>query len=215
MSSVCDLPRLQPPSADGANWLLSLDEASDEYEPYGTGCRRLPSLSGVIDLPAVVLIDPREQAPYAFTGFAVNINLNRPNWSRAALAVETARAAMRTGDYSLAGPDGEPLPVAVERKSRVDLLETIISRRKKFRLELERLSELDRACVCVECLADDLFKPPFPGSRMPIGAVRRELDRAQEDFPRVTWHFENGRRDGELRVLMELVLYLARRQPRG
>ncbi len=87
---------------------------------------------------AVIIIDTREQEEYAFDP----------------ARVETRRAALPAGDYSLAGSEDR---VAVERKSLDDYVNTVIRSRKRFAAELKRLREMEYACVVVEADLADVF----------------------------------------------------------
>ena len=84
-----------------------------------------------------ILTDTREQLPYDFEG-----------------ATETA---LKTGDYSVEGLENQ---VAVERKTRNDLLSCIGQERERFERELERLSEFDLAVVMVEANFRDMLNLP-------------------------------------------------------
>ena len=78
-----------------------------------------------------VVIDTREQLPYAFSDERF----------------DSVRRALPAGDYSLAGHE---TAVAVERKSLPDLVGTPIRGRDRFRRELHKLQTYERACVVVE-----------------------------------------------------------------
>jgi DNA excision repair protein ERCC-4 len=64
------------------------------------------------------------------------------------------RAALPTGDYSVAG--AEHL-VAIERKSVIDLVKSVIHQRERFERELSRARGFDYFAVVCECGADDLL----------------------------------------------------------
>jgi len=85
-----------------------------------------------------VIIDSREQEAYAFDP----------------ARVETQRTALPAGDYSLVGHEDR---VAVERKSLDDFVSTVIRSRKRFSAELQRLKEMEFACVVVEAGLADVF----------------------------------------------------------
>ena len=76
-----------------------------------------------------ILIDSREQAPFAFPGMS------------------TETATLRAGDYSVHGLEND---VAVERKSLPDLLACIGRERERFEAELVRLRGYGSRCVVVE-----------------------------------------------------------------
>jgi len=85
-----------------------------------------------------IIIDSREQEAYAFDP----------------ARVEVQQAALPAGDYSLVG---HPDRVAVERKSLEDFVSTVIRSRKRFAVELEKLRQMDFACVVVEGNLSDIF----------------------------------------------------------
>ena len=78
-----------------------------------------------------VIIDTREQLPYAFSDERF----------------DAVRRALPAGDYSLAGFETR---VAVERKTLADLVGTLIRSRARFKRELQKLETYDLACVVVE-----------------------------------------------------------------
>ncbi len=100
-----------------------------------------------------ILIDTREQAPFDFL--------------RCGADIETERAALPIGDYSLAGLQDR---VAVERKSLPDLTRCLGAERERFERELLRAAALDSFCVVVEApwqaLADGKYR-----SRLNPGAA--------------------------------------------
>jgi len=67
-----------------------------------------------------ILIDTREQTPLVFPD-----------------GIPTARATLRTGDYSV---EGYTADFAVERKSLSDLVNTVIHDRERFERELQRMT---------------------------------------------------------------------------
>ena len=97
----------------------------------------------------VVVIDTREQAPFAFEG----ITGDRGR----VLEIATSRAGLKTGDYSIRGLEDV---IAVERKSKVDLYGTVGRGRKRFERELERLAAMGAPAVVLECDLASLLHPP-------------------------------------------------------
>ena len=83
-----------------------------------------------------ITIDTREQKPYGF-------------------ACRTERRKLDAGDYAVAGLEGR---IAVERKSLSDFVHTVIHDADRFRAELQKLSEMDLACVVVEADLDDVLR---------------------------------------------------------
>jgi DNA excision repair protein ERCC-4 len=98
--------------------------------------------------PVAVVVDTREQLPYSFD----------PE------RVVATRGALRAGDYSLVGLENR---VAVERKSLDDFVSTVIRDRDRFRRELDRLRELEAACVVVEGNLSDLLRGSYSGGAHP------------------------------------------------
>ncbi len=86
----------------------------------------------------VVVVDTREQEPYAFDPTRVTV----------------VRRALPVGDYSLAGYEGS---VAAERKSLEDYVGTVVGARARFARELRALSEFDLGCVVVEGTLEDIL----------------------------------------------------------
>ena len=65
--------------------------------------------------------------------------------------VVVVRRKLDAGDYSVAlSPDGEPLPIAVERKALGDFIACTTWERERFVRCLERMTELDSAVIIVE-----------------------------------------------------------------
>lgn len=80
---------------------------------------------------ATIVVDTREQEPFAFDS----------------ARVDTVRKALPAGDYSLAGWENQ---VAIERKSLEDFVSTVIRSRERFTRELDRLHGYESAAVVVE-----------------------------------------------------------------
>lgn len=87
----------------------------------------------------VIVVDTREQLPYAFDP---------------AHAV-TVRRALAAGDYSL---DGHEASVAVERKALDDFVASVVRGRERFVAELRRLEAYELACVVVEATIEDVLE---------------------------------------------------------
>ena len=82
-----------------------------------------------------LIVDTREQLPYAFDGIC-----------------PTVRRALAAGDYSIVGHD-LPTPgggFVIERKSLNDLFGTVIGARERFVRELEKLRLYAYAAILVE-----------------------------------------------------------------
>jgi ERCC4-type nuclease len=83
-----------------------------------------------------IVIDTREQAPWAFD-------------------CPTVRRKLNAGDYSV---EGLETIVAVERKSLKDFVATVIHDFPRFAAELDRLARYETACVVVEADLDDVLR---------------------------------------------------------
>lgn len=91
-----------------------------------------------------IIIDTREQSPYTFRSVA------KP-------APPVQRATLATGDYSILGCETE---IAIERKSKNDLYQSVTRGRDRFEREFERMSRMDFAAVVIECSFESMFTPP-------------------------------------------------------
>ncbi len=83
-----------------------------------------------------IVIDTREQEPYAFS-------------------CPTERRKLEAGDYSVVGHEHR---VAVERKSLTDFVHTVIHDAQRFAAELRKLTAMEMACVVVEADLDDVMR---------------------------------------------------------
>lgn len=81
-----------------------------------------------------IIIDNREQTPWRFSA-----------------RVQVVRGTLKTGDYSISGLEGA---VAIERKTREDLVNTLTHGRDRFRAEMNRFRGFLFAAIFVE---SDLF----------------------------------------------------------
>ena len=99
--------------------------------------------------PFTVVVDTREQHPFAFHGIT-GVRGRK-------LEIETCRAGLKTGDYSIQGLEDK---VAVERKSKVDLYGTVGRGRARFEREIERLAAMQFPAVVLECDLQSLLRPP-------------------------------------------------------
>jgi len=101
--------------------------------------------------PVRVIIDTREQLPYAFSDRVVAV-----------------RSPLAAGDYSVEG--AEHL-LAVERKSLDDFVSSVIRDRPRFRREIERLQGYAFACVVVEASLADAFAHCYHSGAHPNAVV--------------------------------------------
>ena len=111
-----------------------------------------PSSQGEI----VIVVDTREQQPYAFDP----------------ARVATVRRALPAGDYSL---DGYEASVAAERKSLEDYVASVVSARTRFARELRALAEYDLACVVVEATLDDVLAHRYRSGAHPSAVLGATL----------------------------------------
>lgn len=105
--------------------------------------------------PVTIIIDTREQRPFAFS----------------APRVTTIRRALPSGDYSLEGFEDR---VAVERKTLDDLVRSLIRSRERFLREIRRLERFEAACVVVEADWADIAERRYNGGAHPsavFGAI--------------------------------------------
>lgn len=133
----------------------------------------------VVSFPVSVIVDTREQTPYEFAGLRTDAKDGRRP-----IRVEVIRRGLASGDYSLAGYE---FAIAVERKSLVDLYNTLGQGRVRFEAELARLDELRWAAVVVEAGWDLILGEPPERSRLSPISVHRSVIAWQQRFPRVHW----------------------------
>ncbi len=104
----------------------------------------------------VIVVDTREQEPYAFDPTHVAV----------------VRRALPAGDYSL---DGYEASVAAERKSLEDYVASVVSARARFARELRALAEYDLACVVVEATLDDVLAHRYRSGAHPSAVLGATL----------------------------------------
>ena len=96
-----------------------------------------------------VLVDTREQHPYEFT-------------------CEVVEKTLHTGDYSLYGYEHQ---IAIERKTKQDAYQSLGQGRKRFEREFERLAEIDRSYVIIECSMPNFMNAPSFTKMNPHAAI--------------------------------------------
>lgn len=106
----------------------------------------------------IIIIDTREQVPYAFSG------ITPPP------TVEVATLA--SGDYSVKGLEEV---VAIERKSLSDCFGSFGQGRERFQRELERLARLRFAAVVIEKDFHIIATRPPARTRLPPKTVIRSM----------------------------------------
>jgi DNA excision repair protein ERCC-4 len=102
-----------------------------------------------------VVVDTREQEPYAFNPAVVTVT----------------RRALPAGDYSLPGYEAS---ISIERKSLADFVASVIQGRARFQRELRALAEYDLGCVVVEGSLGDVLAGRYRSGASPsavFGAV--------------------------------------------
>ncbi|KAF0235302.1 MAG: ERCC4 domain-containing [Desulfovibrionaceae bacterium] len=108
------------------------------------------------DSPLTIIVDTREQAPYAFERFQA----------------ESVRAGLPTGDYSLPGHERH---AAIERKSLDDLIGCLAVGRDRFERELARGRSMDLFAVVVEASMEDVARHRYTSRMDPHAALQSIL----------------------------------------
>ena len=134
--------------------------------------------------PAII-IDTREQQPYAFAGF------------------NTIVRGLKTGDYSL---DGHTDRVAVERKSTEDAYGVIGAGRERFEREVQRLSVFVAPAIVIEGDLADFADPPQYTRITAAQAVGSFI--SWGTHYRIPVWFCHGRREAERVTVRILAAYL-------
>jgi len=100
-----------------------------------------------------LIIDTREQAPYGFATYDVDIE----------------RGTLPTGDYSLAGFEDR---VAIERKAMDDLIACLSHGRERFERELARGAKMPLFFVVVEASLEDIARGRYRSGMRPHAALQ-------------------------------------------
>lgn len=102
----------------------------------------------------VIVADSREQAPYSFEQWPVNV----------------VRAGLPAGDYSLIGFEDR---VAVERKTLDDLIGCLMGKeRDRFQRELSKLRPYESAAVIIEATLCDITRGRYRSQMKPQAALQ-------------------------------------------
>jgi ERCC4-type nuclease len=121
--------------------------------------------------PFIVLVDDREVTggmPYTFSGILADADRGGVS-----VIVQTHVERMVTGDYSIAGLQDR---VVVERKSLIDLYNTLSERRDNFEAEHRRMSSMDFAAVVIEADWSQIIgSPPRQSGLNPKTVFRTAL----------------------------------------
>ena len=109
--------------------------------------------------PLAIIVDTREQSPFAFPPESAT----------------TRRGTLKAGDYALAGDDR----FAIERKSLDDFLGTLSSGWDRFQRELDRMQEAGFVArvVVVEGTMQDVLAGNHNHSALTFGFVAKRLAR--------------------------------------
>lgn len=101
----------------------------------------------------LVLVDNREQAPYLFTGYDVQVEA----------------ATLSVGDYSIPGFETR---IAIERKELNDLIGCLTVGRDRFERELARSRPYDFFAVVVEASLADVYQGRYTSKMNPQSALQ-------------------------------------------
>ena len=102
----------------------------------------------------IIITDSREQLPYNFQGYDVEI----------------VKAGLPAGDYSLPGAESV---VAIERKTIDDLIGCLMGKdRERFARELARLRPYVLAAVVCECTLEDVARGRYTSNMKPQAALQ-------------------------------------------
>jgi len=143
-----------------------------------------------VHCPFTVIIDTREQAPYAFQTFKADAKYKSQSGIAKGLFIPVETATLRTGDYSIKGHESE---IAIERKSLTDLFGTLGGGRKRFERELQRLSEFQVAHVVIEADWQTILYSPPARAKLSPKSVFRSINAWEQEFPTIHWQLMGGR----------------------
>lgn len=162
--------------------------------------------------PFRILIDSREQHPFAFAGMMADASQGG-----APMLVQTEVVSLGNsmGDYAI---DGFIHECHVERKSLQDAHGTILGwgdRREQFCETLKSLAELPSSAVVVECtLGELLLRAPSRGKKSAgenAKILHRQVMAWMDDY-RVPWVFCDNRRLAEITTFRWLYRYWRHRR---
>ena len=146
-----------------------------------------------ITSPFTVIIDTREQSPFAFKSFRADAKHARTVQGAKIvpdLYIPTERKGLPTGDYSIQGYESS---IAIERKSLSDLYGTLGGGRERFERELERLSKMKVAHVVVEADWTTALREPPDRTKLAPKSVFRSINAWEQEFPTIHWQFMGTR----------------------
>lgn len=130
-------------------------------------------------LPFTVVVDTREQHPWAFRGFRHDADRNN-----VPMVVPVEHRALDTGDYSISGLEQR---IAIERKSLEDLYNTVIHGRDRFKRELDRMRSRDCSAVIIESGLLAAMNNPPANTKIKPKSVYRSILSWTIEYPTVHW----------------------------
>ena len=153
----------------------------------------------MIIVPFTIAVDTREGLPYRFDDV---------RWNRKKAFVLTTRKHLHTGDYSVAGMEDR---FCIERKSLVDLYQTLVSGRDRFCRELERMQDMEHSRIVIEGswqhIADpERFDPLWPSGVHPNSIIGTIVALASQ-FPKTKWKTFKTRSDAEKYTFKKLAMW--------
>jgi hypothetical protein len=144
--------------------------------------------------PFVVAVDTREQMPYLFTGIPADV---KDGGGLTQVAKVRKKLDTGSGDYTILGLEGI---VAVERKSKEDLYQSISQGRDNFERRLVLMSAARMACVVVEAEYFDIISNPPSFTQYPPKSIARTIDAWVVRYPKIHWWFMPDRQWAELKT---------------
>lgn len=160
---------------------------------------------GQLTCPFTVIVDTREQSPFAFASIQADANQGRRS-----VTVPTQRGTLQQGDYSILGMERW---IAVERKSLADLFGTLAQGRKRFEAELQRLQTMAFAAVVIEGDWMAILRSPPRHSRLNPKTVFRSVVAWTQRFKGVHWFPCPSRSMAEVATFRILERFWKDRQP--
>jgi ERCC4-type nuclease len=146
------------------------------------------------------LVDSREQTPWKFSAPI------RSEFAEGGSEV----IGLKQGDYSVS-LDGEPLSIAIERKSHLDFLACCGRERDRFERELERLTNLEYRALVIEASVDTILAGHERSQITPRGAMA-SLCCWSIKYQIPVWTVQGWRRAGGItqRLLEEFAIHYYR-----
>lgn len=150
-----------------------------------------------------IQVDSREQSPYLFD--------NMTNDDGSPLWVWRNEVGLKSGDYSIKDMEDQ---IAVERKSHIDFLGSITKGRDRLMREFERLQELERAAIVVECDWNELLRVGHSRSQVTPKTIQRTIVSWTQRFPNVHWFLCMDKRHAEITTFQYLNQFWKLKQKR-